>query len=153
MSITIWQKFISLTLAKDTKSPFEPKSDEVKIKDASKESDKADKKKDEKEESKPPVKVDIDGLQERMAGLPISAANYRNLNSVGDKLYYIRSGSKDEKAKFFFYDFEKLKENELGDFNGFEIWQTVKKPSLGQDGSYTIIDLWSTSKIEIKDKN
>ncbi len=144
-------KIYLVTLSKETKSPFEPKSDEVTVKDAGKESDKPDKKKDEKEEPKPPVKVDFDGLQQRIAGLPISPANYRNLSSVGDKLYYIRSGSKDEKAKFFFYDFEKLKENELGDFSGFEISADGKKTIVGQDGSYAIIDL-PTSKIEIKDK-
>ena len=109
-------KIYFITLSKETKSPFEPKSDEVKIKEAGKESDKPDKKKDEKEESKPPVKVDLDGLQQRIAGLPISAASYRNLQSVGDKLYYIRNGSKDEKSKLLFFDFEKLKENELGRF-------------------------------------
>ncbi len=144
-------KIYFVTLSKDTKSPFEPKSDEVKIKEANKESDKPEKKKDEKDESKPPIKVDLDGLQQRIAGLPISAAGYRDLNSAGDKLYYIRNGSKDEKAKFFFYDFEKLKETELGDFNGFEISADGKKAIVGQEGSYAIIDL-PTSKIEIKDK-
>ena len=144
-------KIYFVTLSKETKSPFEPKSDEVKIKEASKESEKPDKKKDEKEESKPPVKVDLDGLQQRIAGLPITAANYRDLNSVGDKLYYVRNGTKDEKATFFLYDFEKLKETELGEFSGYEISADGKKAIVGQDGWFAIIDL-PTSKIEIKDK-
>jgi tricorn protease len=97
-------KIYFVTLAKETKSPFEPKSDEVKIKEPGKESEKSDKKKDEKGETKPRAKVDVDGLQQRIAGLPVTAASYRNLTSVGDKLFYVRSGSKDEKAKFFFYD-------------------------------------------------
>ena len=96
-----------VTLAKDTKSPFEPKSDEVKIKEAGKESEKPDKKKDDKSDAKPPVKVDVDGLQQRIAAVPVTPASYRNLTSVGDKLYYVRNGSKDEKAKFLLYDFEK----------------------------------------------
>jgi tricorn protease len=144
-------KIYFVTLAKETKSPFEPKSDEVKIKELGKESEKSDKKKDEKGETKPPVKVDVDGLQQRIAGLPVSAASYRNLTSVGDKLFYVRSGSKDEKAKFFFYDLEKEKETELGEFNGYEISADGKKAIVGQEGSYAIIDL-PTAKIEIKDK-
>jgi len=144
-------KIYFVTLSKETKSPFEPKSDEVKIKEAGKEPEKSDKKKDDKEESKPQVKVDIDGLQQRIAGIPVTAANYGNLTSSGDKLYYIRNGSKDEKAKFLFYDFEKLKETELGEFNGFEISADGKKAIVGQDGSYAIIDV-PTSKIEIKEK-
>jgi tricorn protease len=144
-------KIYFVTLAKETKSPFEPKSDEVKIKEPGKESEKSDKKKDEKGETKPSVKVDIDGLQQRIAGVPVTAASYRNLTSVGEKLFYIRSGSKDEKAKFFFYDLEKQKETELGEFNGYEISADGKKAIVGQEGSYAIIDL-PTSKIEIKDK-
>jgi len=106
-------KIYFVTLAKETKSPFEPKSDEVKIKEPGKESEKSDKKKDEKGETKPPAKVDVDGLQQRIARLPVIAASYRNLTSVGDKLFYVRSRSKDEKAKFFFYDLEKQKETDL----------------------------------------
>ena len=144
-------KIYLVTLTKETKSPFEPKSDEVKISEPPKGGEKGDKKKEEKEEAKPAVKVDLEGLQQRIAGLPITAANYRDLTSVGDKLYYIRAGSKDEKAKFLYYDFEKLKETELGDFNGFEVSADGKKAIVGEEGSYAIIDL-PTSKIEIKDR-
>ena len=41
--------------------------------------------------------MDIDGLKDRVLALPIQAANYRNLQSVGSTLYYIRQGSKDAK--------------------------------------------------------
>ncbi len=144
-------KIYLVTLAKDTKSPFEPKSDEVKIKEAGKEPEKSDKKKDDKSDAKTPMKVDVDGLQQRIAVVPVTPASYRDLTSVGDKLYYVRNGSKDEKAKFFFYDFEKLKETELGEFGGFEISADGKKMIVGMEGSYAIIDV-PTSKVEIKDR-
>lgn len=144
-------KVYFVTLAKETKSPFEPKSDEVKIKEAGKEGEKAEKKKEEKAETKPAVKVDADGLQQRIASLPILAANYRNLTSVGDKLYYVRTGRKDEKAKFLLYDLEKQKETELGEFSGYEISADGKKTIVGQEGTYAIIDL-PTAKIEVKEK-
>ena len=138
-----------ITLAKETKSPFAPKSDEVTIKDGTKEPEKGDKK---KEESKPVVvKVDPDGIESRIAVLPVTPASYRNLESAGDKLYYIRSGSKDEKPKLFVFEFDKEKETDLGDINGFEISADGKKMIVGTAGTYAIIDL-PVGRIEIKDK-
>jgi tricorn protease len=138
-----------ITLAKETKSPFAPKSDEVTIRDGTKEPEKGEKK---KEESKAVVvKVDPDGIESRIAVLPVTPASYRNLESAGDKLYYIRSGSKDEKPKLFVFEFDKEKETELGDINGFEISADGKKMIVGTAGTYAIIDL-PVGRIEIKDK-
>jgi tricorn protease len=144
-------KIYLLTLSKDTKSPFEPKSDEVKMKEekSGKSEEKSDKKKDEKKEVV--VKVDADGIQGRITVLPMTAARYRNVQSVGEKVYYIRNGTKDEKAKLFLYDLEKQKETELGEVNGFEISADGKKMLVGQENSYAIIDL-PIAKIEIKEK-
>ena len=135
-----------ITLGKDTKSPFEPKSDEVKMVGQAKESEK-------KEESKKAtVNVDTTGIQTRIAGLPISGAEYRNIQSVGDKLYYIRSGGRDAQSKLMLYELDKQKETELGEFNGFEISADGKKMLVGiPGGGYAIIDL-PTAKIEIKDR-
>ncbi len=144
-----------VTLVKDTKSPFAPKSDEVKIKAEEKESGKKndEKKKDKDKDSEPKVtvKVDIAGLEQRITVLPISSAGYGNLVSVGDKLYYARNGSKDEKTKIFLYELDKQKETELGEFNGFEISADTKKMLVGGDGSYSIIDL-PTGKIDAKER-
>ena len=143
-----------VTLAKETKSPFEPKSDEVKIKTEENKDEKSDdKKKDEKkdEKKKIEVKVDVNGLKERISVLPISAANYGNITALEGKVFYTRNGSKDEKRKIFLYDLEKQKETELGDFNGYEISADGKKMLVGVDGSFAIIDLPS-AKIEMKDK-
>ena len=143
-----------VTLARETKSPFAPKSDEVKIKqeakDEKKDSDK-DKKEEKKEEKKVSVKVDVDGLQQRITALPITAASYRNLQSVGDKLYSIKTSSKQEKATLMLYELDKQKETDLGEFNGFEISADGKKMIVGGSGSYSIIDLPS-SKIDAKEK-
>ncbi|MCZ6776907.1 MAG: PDZ domain-containing protein [Ignavibacteria bacterium] len=141
-----------VTLAKETESPFKPKSDEVKITEDDNGEEKKEEKSDEdKKEDKVSVKVDVEGLQQRITSLPISAASYRNLVSVGDKLYYVRKGSNDKKAKLFLYDLDKQEETDLGDFGGFEISADKKKMLVGQDGTYAIIDL-PTSEIKIKDK-
>jgi tricorn protease len=150
-------KIYLLTLAKDTKSPFEPKSDEVKIAEESKpegeKSGKADKKKDDDKdkEKKVVVKIDFEGINNRITVLPVTAANYDNLQSVGEKLYYVRAGNREGKPKLFLFDLSKQKETELGDIRGYEISADGKKMLVGQDDFYAIIDL-PTGKIEVKDK-
>ena len=139
-----------VTLASDTKSPFAPKSDEVKLKEE-KEGAKKDEEKDKKkEEPKVSVKVDVAGLQGRITSLPIASGNYRDLVSVGDKLYYVRNSAKDQNPKIFLYELDKQKETELGEFNGFEISADKTKMLVGGGGSYSIIDL-PTNKIDAKE--
>jgi tricorn protease len=153
-----------VTLAKDTPSPFEPKSDEVKIKsedkkDAPSPADskdlspaKADDKKDKPDATKKvEVKVDAEGLSQRITVLPIPASNYDNLASVGDKLFYTRKGSKDEHDKLLLFELDKQKETELGEFSGFEVSADAKKMLVKGDGFFSIIDL-PTGKIEVKDR-
>lgn len=143
-----------VTLSKDTKSPFAPKSDEVKIAAApaaKPDAGKSDKKDEKKEPAKPSMKVDPDGLQSRIAALPVSPGSYRNLESVGEKLYYVRNSTRQEKATLMMYDLEKQKETELGEFNGFEISADKKKMIVGGGGSFSIIDLPS-GKIDAKEK-
>src|SRR5262245_51728787 len=136
-----------IALAKDTQSPFKPKSDEVgAADDAKKEPPKEDgapKQEQAKDAKKEPaaVKVDADGLKDRVADLPVPPANYRSLTSVGNSLYYIRQGSKDPKPVLQMYDLATLKETSLGSVNGFEISADGKKMLANQDGKYGIIDL------------
>ncbi len=66
-------------LAKDEPSPIPPESDEEKSKDEAK---KPDEPKDsgKKDEAKPvPVKIDLDGFEQRVQALPIPARNYVTL--------------------------------------------------------------------------
>ncbi len=146
------QRIYFVTLDRSTKSPFEPKSDEVKItENESKESAGKDKKKEEEQKKPVIVKVDESGLKERIIELPIASSSYRNLASVGERLYYIRSGSKDEKPKLLIFELDKQKETELGEVNGFEVSANGKKMIVGQQGSYAIIDV-PTSRLDIKER-
>src|SRR3990172_2384411 len=142
-------KIYLVTLAGETKSPFAPKSDEVSVKAEKKETKEEKPKKE--EEKTVSVKVDLEGLQSRIAVLPVSASGYRDVVALSGKVYYLRRGSKDEKTKLFLYDLEKQKETELGEMNGFEISTDGKKMLISQEGSYAIIDLPS-AKIDAKDK-
>lgn len=148
------QRIYFVTLAKETKSPFEPKSDEVEVKkeETKAPAEKKDDKKAKAEEAKPlVVKVDVDGLKDRIVALPIQASSYGNLASVGELLYYTRKGSKDEKSLLFMYDLSKQKETELGQVDGYEISADQKKMLVSQAGSYAIIDL-PKAKINIEKK-
>lgn len=154
------QRVYLVTLAKEVESPFKPKSDEVEIKkdegegvkDKGKEKKGKEAEAEKKEEKKAVVvKVDSDGLKDRIIALPISASSYRNISCLEDNVYYIRKGSKDEKPLLFLYDLKKQKETELGQIDGYEISANGKKMLVSQGGSYAIIDL-PKGKIEIKDK-
>lgn len=141
-----------VTLNKKVENPFKPKSDEVQVKKEEKAKKKDDKKdKDKKGAKSVEVKIDVDGIQNRIIGLPIKPSSYRSLASVGEKVYYIRRGSKDSKTVLLMYDLEKQKETELGNINGYEISADQKKMLVSQKGSYAIIDL-PKGKIKIDKK-
>ena len=129
-----------LTLRKDIPSPFQPKSDEVQIKAPPANAETKEAPKDKSGEEKP-VKIDFDGLAQRLVSLPVSPAQYSSLASVEQKVYYIRRGSKDEKPILMLYDLKELKETELGPAEGFEISANQKKMLIKQSGTYAIIDL------------
>ncbi len=159
------QNVFLISLAKDVKSPFAPKSDEVKVaeekeprndkkpsdkteakedKDEKKKDAEADEKKG-KEKTEVVVKIDEDGLPHRIAMLPTDAATYSQLGSVGDKLFYRR------KAKLYVYDLDKEKETELGEFDGYRISADHKKMLVRSKDTFAIVDLPS-GKIDTKDK-
>jgi tricorn protease len=150
-----------VTLAKSTDSPFKPQSDEVEVKEEEKakkpdaevtEPNEGSKKeqKDEREKKKTRIKVDIDGIKDRIAVLPIEVSTYYNLSSVGDYLYYNRRGSKDDDSQLRMYDLKEQKETELGPVSGYEISADSKKMLIASGGKYAIIDL-PKSKIEMKE--
>ena len=144
-----------LTLAKSTDSPFKPKSDEVEIKQEEKAKKKPDARKTDpneaekqpqqaeqkKKEQQPRMKVDIDGIKDRIAVLPAAVGNYRNLASVGESLYYNRRSSSGNKSGLFMYNLKEQKEIELGDIGSFEISADQKKMLVASGGKYAIIDL------------
>jgi len=137
-----------VTLTNDVASPFEPKNDEVAVSESKV---KDEKKQDNKDGKAVSVKVDLDNIHNRIAGLPIQPSNYSQITSAGDKIYYTRNGSKDEKQRLLIYDLEKLEEKDLGEINGYEISANQKKMLVGQNGSYAIIDLPS-AEIKIENK-
>jgi tricorn protease len=124
-----------VTLAKDTPSPFKLKSDEVG-------EAKAEPPKPGTEGKKEPaaVKVDLDGLADRIVDLPVQPASYHGLTSGEAGLYYLRQGSRDGKAAFLLFDFTQRKEISLGQIDGFELSADRKKMIVLKEGHYGIVD-------------
>ncbi len=161
-------KIDMIALNKEVHSPFEPESDEVKVteeKEEEAEGRKKGKKKGKKEKGqkdkdgkakgdkpeKVVVKVDPDGLFERVISLPVKGSNYFNLTWANDAVYYMRNGRNDQGAILLRYDFKKKKETELGKVRGYEISHDNKKMLVGLNGGkYAIIDT-PANKIKAKE--
>ncbi len=185
------ERVYMVALSKDTASPFAPKSDEVAIakdeekkpddkKEAAAQSDKPDdkiakaedakksgdagKSKTENQKSKIVVKVDAEGLADRLISLPIAPSNYSAIQMVGDKVYYRRvpggpiggggggegfGASRDNRNVVAVYDLKARKETELGNFDSFEITANGKKVLVRAGRDYSLIDLPS-AKVELK---
>ena len=162
------ERIYLVALAKDTASPFAPKSDEVAIaKDEEKKplDEKSDTTKSNlKKPAEVTVKIDTDGLSARILGLPIAPSNYGSITMVGEKIYYRRApggpaagggggegfgGGAAPKPVVALYDLKAKKETELGNFEGFEITANGKKMLIRSARDYSLIDLPS-SKIELK---
>lgn len=154
---TDMERIYFVTLARDVKSPLAPKSDEVKVTAA--EGEKADAasptgskeekptKADEakKKDRKVVVKVDREGLADRIGVLPAGASSYGGLKSVGDRLYYLRKG------KLFHHDLEKEKETEVGEVDGYVVSADGKKMAVRTGGGFAIVDL-PAGKLEVGDR-
>jgi len=133
-----------VTLNREADSPFKPKSDEVEVKKEPAKETKAAAAKSDKDKAEPAailLKVDPEGLKERIVSLPAQASAYNNLVSVGDSLYYVRQGSNDTKPVLLMYDLAEQKETHLGEVNGFEVSADGKKMLIAQDSNYAIVDL------------
>jgi tricorn protease len=161
------QRVYLITLAKDTESPLAPRSDEVgkaEKKDeakGNKDDEKKDGEKNEKTKKPVVVKVDLDGIQNRIVGLEITPANYKDLRLVDNRVFYLRrtvgdggeneeEGPGDEKWHLCSYSLEDRKETVLGDVNSYQISFDGKKMLVKIDKDYSIIDL-PKDKLETKD--
>ena len=82
----------ALALRADVPHPFPPESDEVSL-------DKEKKGKEKEEDAgdgegpPPPVAIDFDGIQDRVARVPVEADNYSALAAAKGRLLYVRSGA------------------------------------------------------------
>ncbi|MCX7880647.1 MAG: PDZ domain-containing protein [Ignavibacteria bacterium] len=140
-------KIYGITLQKATMSPFALDEDEKSKKEekpVEESKDKIVKSKsqttDVVEKGKVNVAIDFDGIIDRIFDFPVPNGEYRELRSVGNKLYYVRS-STSQSPKLYVFDIETKKESEVGDFHQFEISFDGKKIIFKKDNDYYITDL------------
>lgn len=144
-------------LAKDTPSPLAPADDKVKepekvIPPAPEPSAKNKKGQDQKEkvgESKE-VKIDFEGINDRIVSLPIRPGNYNNLQSAGDRLYYNVSSRMGGQSAVKYYDLKEKKEVEVGTGISLTLVPSGKKMLVRQRNNFGIIPLPS-GKVDLKE--
>jgi tricorn protease len=174
------QRVYLITLAKDTESPLGPRSDEVGKADQKrakeKEKEEPEKKADKKSPSPSPspttaeikkkpvaVKIDLDGIHDRIAGLEITPGNYSDIRMVDDRIFYLRrtvadaednddddGGGQDGKGHLCSYSLDDRKETVIGEVNAFQISDDGKRMLVKIKKDYAIIDL-PKDKLETKD--
>jgi len=148
----------ALALAKDTPHPFPPESDEVKVDEAKKDdAAKADEKKADKKgekksgddaAAKKPVRIDFDGLADRVVEVPIDADNLTALVAVEGKLLYGKTGaffygrSSYAKPSLELFDFEKRESSTVAeDVSGWAISADGGKLLVRSGGGYKLMEV------------
>ena len=96
-------------LSKDTASPFMETDAEVAIESTPAKADASKKDETKNEASTPVVKIDIEGITDRIVKLPLPGSNYYDLYSDGTNVYYFTKGG----MKMF--DLKKQKEETVSD--------------------------------------
>lgn len=165
-AITRTTGIFALTLQKDGPNPFPPRSDEVKTgkdakdeKAAAPDKDKAEgaaekpdeapaAKEKEKEKEKKPIRVDFEGLGQRVTAVPVEAGNYDGLGVTQEHLLYLRSGNpyygrnSDAKTQLVIYDLKKREETVLvDDLSRYALSDDGKKVLAQQERAYNLYDV------------
>jgi tricorn protease len=154
---------VAVPLRGDVPSPLAPRNDEEEVEEnkgdvEAEKNDNADKKQNDKEdgngeeEKKPePVKIDIEGFEDRAVVLPPDAGNFGNLAAISGKVIFHRlpnSGSSDEDRPIMYYDLEEREEKTiLGNATGFEISANGKKMLVAERRTLAIVDIKPGQKI------
>ncbi|MFV0583624.1 MAG: PDZ domain-containing protein, partial [Parabacteroides gordonii] len=123
-------------LSKDTPSPFLEKDAQVAVKEdkAKKEEPKKDAKKETTSETLA-VKIDVEGLSDRIIQLPLAGSRYFNFYADGNKVYYFgRGGTK-------VYDLEKQKEDIVADGATMSVTPGSKKALFYKGGELYVTDI------------
>ena len=140
-------KIYFLTLAKDTKSPLAPTDDEIESEPSTPK--KTDDSKTQTTTTVKPVKIDLDGISQRIDVLPIKASNYWNIQVIGNKVFYNERHYKG-KTTLKMYDLKKKKETELGENLYYSLSTNRKKFIIHKSKQFYIINM-PKGKINLSD--
>ncbi len=164
------RSLLALALRKDVKNPFPPQSDEVTItkpgedaadkskpedKEKAGDKEKADEKKQEKK--KEYIRIDFDGLQDRVSRVPVEADNYSRLTVTREYLVYAREGAPfygrdaDPPTALILYSLKDRKETTLAEkVEDFEVSRDGSKVLVRKAKSYELYDVKPEGKASPK---
>lgn len=142
-------KIYFIALQKDTPNPFAPKNDEVEVKE---EEDKEEAKKDDKEkkDESTAVKIDFDGIYDRVLGLPVKVSNYWNVQAIDNSVYFAEWDRKSGDVKLHMYNLKSQDDKVIGSTGNYIISADKKHMFISDKGKHAIIPL-PKSKINTKD--
>jgi len=134
-------KIYFVTLEKSTPSPFAPKNDLVKV--AEEEKDAKDKKdsKEENKEEELSVKIDFNGIFERVITLPVEVSNYWNVEVIDQSVYYAEWNRKESSVSLHLFDLESEKDSKIGETGSYTISADKKHMFISLKGKYAVINL------------
>lgn len=146
---TDMSKVYLITLEKSTVNPFRPENDEVSVtREEPKTEPEPAKGKTEKpagEKSAPAVKtvrIDADGIMDRILALPVDAGTYWGLSGIDDQIYYVKGGNRGGgKPTLMVFSLKDKKETAVGEYGNYEISADHKKMVVLTNGKYAVIDL------------
>jgi tricorn protease len=147
------RSLLALTLRKDGKNPYPPESDEVTVskpgEEASEKSKTLDKKDEKNEEKKKEyMRIDFDGLADRVTRVPVDADNFSSLVATKDYLVYERLGapfygrdSYPETSLVLFTKKDRKESTFLENIGGFDVSADGKKILVRQERTFKLYDL------------
>jgi len=145
----------AMALRKDVKNPFAPESDEATIgegeKDDKEKAKDTDEKKDDKKtkesKSKEYIKIDFNGLDQRVAKVPVESDNLGSVTAIRDHLLFTNAGApfygRDsyKKTSLDIFAFKDRKSSTLAeDISGYAISADGSKVLVQQEKAYNLYD-------------
>ncbi|MCW5982259.1 MAG: PD40 domain-containing protein [Bryobacteraceae bacterium] len=138
----------ALALRTDVKHPFPPPSDEVTVGEQKKEDEKKEEAK--KEEAKKEgnwIRIDFNGIEDRVARAPIAADNINSLAAIKGHLLFTRRGTPyygrepDRRPTLILYELKERKETTLAEnITGWAWSEDGGKVLVRQDSGFTLMD-------------
>jgi len=137
-------RIYAITLQAETPSPIALESDEVEIKKEEKEEKKEAK--DDKEKAVEEVKINIQGIADRVVALPTDPGNYQKLRAAEGRIFYLSiptrtlTGDRPKKT-LLLYDMKERKVDELlSEVDGYDLSADGKKIIYKRGKKYGIIE-------------
>ena len=154
LDMSLTNSIYLVTLQKDTLSPFFKRNDIEESKDDEKEDKEEDDSKDKKKntEEEKLIRIDIEGIQNRIVDLPLKAGLYRSLQSPSDnKISYLSYGrNTEESPELIIYDLEKQEPETITKVDSYQVSADGSKVLYKKKDQWLIAETGSTKEGEFK---